>query len=416
MTTTTTKSVNNSSSVSQIAACLSESVTLQLNEKAGVLVREGKPVIHLGGGQPKSKAPIDTIEISERIIESREVRYTPASGTLAIKKEVVDYTKQHYGREVDVKNVIVSNGAKQCIYVAMQAILDPGDEMLMPTPYWVSYPEMVRMLGAVPVAVPPVSGSFIPEISEFEKLITPRTRAVIINSPNNPSGMMYPESFIRDIVAFCEQHHLYLIMDDIYHRLQFGGQTPISCFDYSSGHIDQSQIICINGVSKQYAMTGYRIGWAVAARSLIKVMGKIQGHQTSGPCTISQAAAVAALQSDQSTVAMLRETLERNRDLLVKSLGEIEGVKVTKPNATFYCFADFSAIDTDATRLANILIDRAQVITVPGKEFGMEGHLRISFCGSEKDITEGVARIKWAVDPNAASEITIGDHTFVRNW
>ena len=236
----------------------------------------------MGIGEPKSKAPFSALISATNIINSGEVRYTPSAGIPALKKAIVGYTENIYKYSVQPANVIASGGAKQSIIVAFQAILDPLDEVIFPVPYWVSYPEMVKLCGAVPVPVYPKDGSFYPTLQDIEKGCTPKTKAVIINSPNNPSGVMYSEKFISDIVQFCAKRDIWLIMDDIYHRLIFEGKKLISCFDYMKGSLEDSKLIAINGVSKQYAMTGFRVGWAVGNKKLVDVMTNIQGHQTSG--------------------------------------------------------------------------------------------------------------------------------------
>jgi aspartate aminotransferase len=283
-------------------------------------------------------------------------------------------------------------------------------------PYWVSYPEMVKLCGAVPVPVRPDDGSFHPRLKEIERTVTSYTKAVIINSPNNPSGVMYSEQFITEIVEFCEKRGLYLIMDDIYHRLVFDGKKPINCYKYAKDLSENSKLIVINGVSKQYAMTGFRIGWTVANKRVVQVMTNIQGHQTSGPSAICQHAAVAAINGVQSSVESLRLTLENNRNVMMGLLGAFDGVKAHKPDGTFYCFTDFSYYEKDSTKLAKLLVDKVRVVTVPGVEFGMEGYLRLSTCGTIKEIKDGIERMKWALDPNAPNELFIGDRKLVRDW
>jgi len=401
-------------SISQISRNINESITLKLNAKAAILRTKGEPVIHLGGGEPKSKAPDDAMVAAVDLLRTGEVRYTPADGIPALKQAIIRYTDEFYHRKVDPKNVIASCGAKSAIYGALQAILNPQEEVIFPAPYWVSYPEMVKMLGGVPVPVSPEDGSFYPRIQDIESRVGPNTKAVIINSPNNPSGAMYSEPFIADIVQFCEKRDLYLIMDDIYHRLIFDDKKPINCYDYAKDLDDKSKLVVVNGVSKQFAMTGYRIGWAVASQPLVEVMTTLQGHMSSGPSVVTQHGAVGAINGEQSHVETLRRTLEHNRNVLLDQLESFEGIKTTKPDGTFYCFADFSAYEKDSLKLANFLIDKVQVITVPGSDFGMEGHLRISYCGSIKDITEGVERMKWALDKNSPNELTIGDRKLVR--
>jgi aspartate aminotransferase len=403
-------------SISQIAKSISESVTLKLNEKAAILREKGDPVIHLGGGEPKSMAPMDAIIATSAHLNTGEIRYTPADGIPALKKAIIRYTEENYNRKVAPENVIVSGGAKQAIMVALQAVVNPQEEVIFPCPYWVSYPDMVKLCQGIPVPVTPEDGTFYPRIQDIEQRVGSYTKAVIINSPNNPSGVMYSKEFIADIVEFCEKKDLYLIMDDIYHRLVFDGRKPINSYEFAKDHSENSKLILINGVSKVYAMSGFRIGWAIANKNLIKVMTNIQGHQTSGPSVLLQKAAMGALNGIQSPIENLRATLENNRNVMIDHLNSFEGVKVTKPDGTFYCFADFSNYDKDSTRLSNMLIDKVQVLTVPGVEFGMEGFLRLSYCGSIKDITQGIERIKWALDLNSPNELYIGDRKLVRDW
>jgi len=403
-------------SISLIGKSISESATLKLNETAGILRAKGDPVIHLGGGEPKSKAPIDALVSAAALLNSGEVRYAPADGSPALKKAIIRYTDEFYHRKVEPENVIASGGAKQAIMVCLQAILNPQEEVIFPAPYWVSYPEMVKLCGAIPVPVTPEDGSFYPRLADIEQVVGSYTKAVIINSPNNPSGAMYSEEFIADIVQFCERRGLYLIMDDIYHRLIFDGRKLINCYDYAQDTGENSKLVVINGVSKQYAMTGFRVGWAVANKKLIEVMANIQGHQTSGPSVLLQHAAVGAINGVQSSVEALRLTLENNRNVMMEYLNSFDGVKAYQPDGTFYCFVDFSAYDKDSTRLSRLLLDKVQVVTVPGVEFGMDGFLRLSTCGTMKDITEGVERMKWALDPNAPNELYIGDRKLIRDW
>ena len=403
-------------SLSLVAKSIKPSPTLALNEKAAILREKGDPVIHLGGGEPKSRAPMDAILSAVNMLNSGEVRYAPADGIPDLKKSIIRYTEEYYHRKVNPENIIASSGAKQAIMVALQAILNPQEEVLFPAPYWVSYPDMARLVGAIPVAALPEDGSFYPRLKDLEMRVGSYTKAIIINSPNNPSGAMYSEEFIADIVDFCERKNIYLIMDDIYHRLVFDGKKPISAYDYTKKSVEESKLVIINGVSKQYAMTGFRIGWAVGNKKLIEAMANIQGHQTSGPSVLLQKAAVGAINGIQSGVENLRVTLENNRNVLVEQLRSFSGVKVHVPDGTFYLFADFSAYEKDSQKLSQFLIDKVMVLTVPGKEFGLDGYLRISYCGTIKDITEGIERMKWALDPNSPNELYIGDRKLVRDW
>jgi aspartate aminotransferase len=403
-------------SLSQLARSIKESVTLKLNETAALLREKGEPVIHLGGGEPKSKAPIDAVINCTSMLHTGEIRYTPPDGIPALKKAIIRYTEERYKKIVTANNVIVSGGAKQAIMVLLHAILDPKDEVIFPAPYWVSYPEMVKLAGGCPVVVTPEDGSFQPTLREIADTVGSYTKAIIINSPNNPSGAMFSKDFIAEIVEFCEKKSLYLIMDDIYNRLVFEGKSAPVCYDYTDAPLEQSKLVLINGVSKMYAMTGFRIGWAIANKELVEAMATVQSQQTSGPAAPSQWAAVGALNGVQSSVENLRMTLENNRNIMIDRLRAIDGVQVTKPDGTFYCFPDFSAYMKDSQKLANFLLEKVRVVTVPGKEFGFEGHLRLSYCGTIRDITEGLERIQWALDPTSANELYLGDRKLVRDW
>jgi aspartate aminotransferase len=403
-------------SLSQLALTIKESITLKLNETAALLREKGEPVIHLGGGEPKSKAPMDAVIGCTSVLQTGDIRYTPPDGIPALKKAIIRYTEERYNKIISADNVIVSGGAKQAIMVLLHAILDPKDEVIFPAPYWVSYPEMVKLAGGVPVVVTPEDGTFHPTLREIAETVGSYTKAIIINSPNNPSGAMFSKDFIAEIVEFCEKKSLYLIMDDIYNRLVFEGKSAPICYDYMEKPFEQSKLVVINGVSKMYAMTGFRIGWAIANKELVEAMATLQSQQTSGPSAPSQWAAVGALNGVQSSVENLRMTLENNRNVMVERLRAIEGVKVTKPDGTFYCFPDFSAYMKDSQALANFLLNKVRVVTVPGKEFGFEGHLRLSYCGAIREIMEGLERIQWALDPTSANELYLGDRKLVRDW
>jgi aspartate aminotransferase len=404
-------------SISQLARSIAESPTLKLNETAALLREKGEPVIHLGGGEPKSRAPVDAIINCTALLNTGEVRYTPADGIPALKKAIIRYTEENYNKCFGANNVIASNGAKQSIMVALYTILEPKDEVIFPAPYWVSYPEMVKLAGGVPVAVKAEDGSFCPTLEEMVASVGSYTKAIILNSPNNPSGVMYPEEFVAGIVELCEKRNIFLIMDDTYNRLVFDGRQPANAYAFAKNHTRSSPLIVVNCVSKMYAMTGFRIGWAVSDNTeVIEAMTNIQSQQTSGPSAPAQWAAAGALNGVQSSIASLRMTLENNRNILVDRLKAFTGVKVVKPQGTFYTFPDFSAYEKDSLKLSRFLLDKVRVVTVPGKDFGMEGRLRISFCGTIKEITEGVERIKWALDPNSPNELYLGDRKLVRDW
>jgi aspartate aminotransferase len=403
-------------SISQLAREVKPSPTLRLNEEAARLRDKGEPVIHLGSGEPKSKVPLDAVLASSAKLKTADIRYTPTEGIPSLIKAIIRYTEDVYHKVVAPENVCAHAGAKQAVYNILMTILNPQDEVIIPAPYWVSYPEIVKMLYGVPVIVKPEDGRFHPRMEDIREVVGSYTKAIIINSPNNPSGEVYSADFIREIVEFCEQKKIYLIMDDIYHRLIFDGRRTISCYDYAKDDSENSRLIVINGVSKMYAMTGFRIGWSIVNKKVNSALINIAAQNTSCPSVILQAAAVGALEGVQSGVESLRQTLENSRNVMLTELNAFTGIRTIKPGGTFYCLPDFRAYSNDSVELSKFLLEKALVVTVPGSEFGMEGHLRLSYCGTIKEITEGIRRIKWALDPDSPNEIYIGDRKFRRDW
>jgi aspartate aminotransferase len=403
-------------SISQLARSIVDSPTLRLNEEARLLRERGLPVIHLGIGEPKNKTPINAILAAANKLNSGEVKYTPTDGLPSLKKAIIAYTEDNYNRIIAPENIIVTNGAKQSLYNVIFSLVDPQDEVILLAPYWVSYPEMVKMVHGIPIIVTSKDGTFYPRMEDIIEAVSSYTKAIIVNSPNNPSGVVYPEEFISELVEFCETKGIYLIMDDIYHRLVFDGKQATPGYQFTDEDIESTKVIVTNGVSKLYGMTGFRIGWVIANRKLVEVMTNVQAQMTSNPGTILQAAAEGALNGLQSSVESLRLTIENNRNVIMQELRSFAGIRVTRPEGAFYCLPDFRAHEGNSVELANFLLNKALVVTVPGIEFGMEGHLRLSFSGTVKDITEGIARMKWAIDPESPREIYIGDRKLIRDW
>src|SRR5208283_4527688 len=264
-------------SVSQLAKSIAESPTLKLNEEARVLREKGEAVIHLGAGEPKNKAPINAILSAAAKLNAADIKYTPTDGIPSLKKAVIRYTEENYDRVVAPENVIVSSGAKQSVYNVLYSIINPQDEVIILAPYWVSYPEMVRMVLGIPGIVTPEDGTFYPRMEEIKKVVGSNTRAIIVNSPNNPSGVVYSDEFIKEIVDFCETKSIYLIVDDIYHKLIFDGRKAPNAYNHTTKDIEDTMVIIVNGISKLYGMTGFRIGWAIANRKLVNIMTNVQG-------------------------------------------------------------------------------------------------------------------------------------------
>jgi aspartate aminotransferase len=404
------------SSMSQLARSIVESPTLRLNEQARLLRERGEQVIHLGIGEPKNKAPIAAILQAAARLVGGDVKYVPTDGTPSLKKAILRYTEENYDRVVAPENVIVSDGAKPCLFNILYSICNPQDEVVVLAPYWVSYPEIIKMVGAVPVIVKPEDGTFIPRFEDIERMVGSSTKALILNSPNNPSGAVYPPELVEKIVQFCERKGIWLISDDIYHRLVFDGAKAAPSCSFSDKSPEETKVVLVNGVAKLYGMTGFRVGWVVAPRKLVEVMTNVQAQTTSCVSPVLQAAAEGALTGVQSIVDSLRLTIQNNRDVLMNELKTFTGVKIQKPSGTFYALPDFRAYSNDSVALCKLLLDKARVVTVPGREFGMEGHLRLSFSGTVKDVTEGIARMKWALDPTSPNEIWIGDRKLVRDW
>ena len=376
----------------------------------------GEAVIHLGIGEPKNKTPINAILTSAAKLTSGEVKYTPPDGVPSLKKAVVRYTEENYDRLVAPENVIVTNGAKQGLFNIFYSILNSQDEVVVIAPYWVSYPEIIRMCLGRPVIVTPEDGTFTPRFEDIERAVTSYTRAIIVNNPNNPSGAIYSPALIEKLVGFCERKGIFLICDDIYHKLTFDHKEAIPAIRYEKKDIEDSHVIIVNGVAKLYGMTGFRVGWVVAPRELIRVMTNVTVQITSGVSPVSQAAAEGALNGLQSVVEALRLQIQNNRDVLLQEMKSFNGARLIPPDGTFYALLDLRAFNNNSVELARFLLKKALVVTVPGKEFGMEGHIRISFSGSVKDVTEGVARMKWALNSTSPNEIYIGDKKSMRDW
>lgn len=402
--------------LSKLALEIAESPTLALNEEARLLRERGEAVINLGIGEPKNKTPIAAILASGAKLSSGEVKYTPPDGLPSMKKAVIRYTEENYNRLVAPENVIITNGAKQSLFNIFYSILNPQDEVIIIAPFWVSYPEMIKMCLGVPVVVTPEDGTFTPRFEDIERAITSSTRAIVVNSPNNPSGAIYPPELIEKIVELCERKGIFMICDDIYHKLVFGRNVAVPAYSFTKKEIDNSHIIVVNGVAKVYGMTGFRIGWVIAPRDLIKVMTNVLAQTTSCVSPIAQAAAEGALNGLQSVVEALRLQIQNNREVVLQEMRTFNGARLIEPKGTFYALLDLRAFNTNSVELSKFLLKKALVVTVPGREFGMEGHIRISFAGSIKDITEGIARIKWALDPTSPNEIYIGDKKMIRDW
>ena len=328
-------------SISQLARSIVESPTLRLNEEARLLRERGEPVIHLGIGEPKNKAPISAILASAAKLVSGDVKYAPTDGLPSLKKAILRYTEEFYDRVIAPENVIVSEGAKQSLFNILYTLCNAQDEVIVLAPYWVSYPEIVKMVQAVPVIVTPEDGSFVPRFEEVERAASSSTKALILNSPNNPSGAVFPEELVAKLVDWCERKGIWLIVDDIYHKLVFDGKVAAPAWRFTSKDVESSKVIVVNGVSKLYGMTGFRIGWVAANRELVRIMTNVQAQTTSCVPTTSQAAAEGALTGLQSYVESLRLTIQNNRDVLMQEIRTFQGVKLRQAGGDVLCASRF---------------------------------------------------------------------------
>ena len=300
------------------------------------------------GGEHKNKTPIAAVLASGARLTSGEVKYTPPDGLPSMKKAVIRYTEEIYNRLVAPENVLITNGAKQSLYNIFYSILNPQDEVIVIAPYWVSYPEMVKMCLGIPVVVTPEDGTFTPRFEDIERAVTSSTRAIIVNSPNNPSGAIYPPELIEKIVKLCERKGIFMICDDIYQKLTFDHNVASPAYLFTKKDVENSHIIVVNGVAKLYGMTGFRIGWVVAPRELVMVMTNVLAQTTSCVSPIAQAAAEGALNGLQSVVEALRLQIQNNRDVLLQELKAFTGVRLIEPKGTFYALLDLRAFNENS--------------------------------------------------------------------
>ncbi|MDR1684813.1 MAG: pyridoxal phosphate-dependent aminotransferase [Elusimicrobiota bacterium] len=399
--------------LSNLSGLIGESPTLNLNAKTAALKKQGLPIVHLGGGEPETPAPLSAVEAIIKKVQTRKIKYSPTTGGPELKKAVCDYTLRAYGKEVAPANVIVSTGAKQAIYNFLLCAVNPGDEVIFPVPYWVSYPDMITLVGGKPVPVKPAKGIEV-SFEEIAAAVTPKTKAIMFNNPGNPAGVVYGEDFVKKLVEFCEQKGIWLMTDDIYHQLVFGGIKTPSPFKYAK---NADNIVAINGVSKVYGLTGLRIGWAVSTnKTIIAAMGRMQAQTTSCNSDVTEAGALGALTGPQDCITELVSTLQDNKNALMAEYKKIKNIGVTEPKGTFYSFVDFSAYNKDSIALSTFLLDKVMVATVPGVSFGLEGYLRISYCAGKENILEGMRRIVWALDKDAKEPLKIGDTLIHKDW
>jgi aspartate aminotransferase len=392
--------------ISQRARNTAPSPTLGITAKANALKAQGVDVVSFGAGEPDFDTPAHIKQAAVEALNQGYTKYTPSAGSVELKEAIVAKLARDNGLQYKPAQVIVSCGAKHSLYNVMQALLDPGDEVIIPAPYWVTYPEQVRLAEGKSVIVETSpDNDFMPTAESVRAAITPRTKALILNSPSNPTGGVAGRQLVADLAGLAVEHNFLIISDEIYEKLLYDGRRHTSPGALSEAAYQH--VVTINGVSKAYSMTGWRIGYAAAADTeLISAMGRLQDQSTSNPTSIAQKAAVAALNGSQSTVEEMRYAFEERRDLIVEKLNAVPGFTCRTPGGAFYAFADVSGalgkrhgakVIADGDALTAYLLDEARVAVVPGSGFGAGSYIRLSYATSKENILKGLERIDAAI-------------------
>lgn len=389
-------------SISQRALAVQPSATLAITNKANQLRAAGQPVIGYGAGEPDFPTPGHIVEAAvEAARHPKSHRYSPAAGLPELRQAIVDKTKRDSGLATSVENVMVTNGGKQAVYLACQALLDPGDEVLLPAPYWVTYPEAVALAGATAVPIPTDEGTnFTVTVDQLEASTTDRTKMVIFVSPSNPTGAVYQREQMAEVAAWAADRGVWVLTDEIYEHLVYDGAEFISMPEAFPEVSDRC--VVVNGVAKTYAMTGWRVGWLIGPEEVAKGATRIQSHLSSNVNNVAQAAALAAVTGPLDAAFEMREAFDRRRRTMVSMLRAIDGVTCAEPQGAFYAFPnlkgllgrDFAGRNAATTLdLASILLDAVNVAIVPGEAFGAPGYARLSFALSDDDLVEGLSRV-----------------------
>jgi len=391
------------SRVSKRIAAIAESATLAVDGKAKALKAAGRPVIGFGAGEPDFPTPDYIVNAA---IEAAKLpanhRYTPTPGLPELRDAIVKKTKRDSNYEITADQVLVTNGGKQSVYQSFASVLDPGDEVLLPSPYWTTYPECIKLAGGTPVEVfADESQNYLVSIAQLEKALTPKTKVLLFCSPSNPTGSVYSPQQVKEIGQWAYQKGLWVITDEIYEHLLYDSAVAPSICVAVPELADRT--IIINGVAKTYAMTGWRVGWMIGPKDLIKAATNLQSHLSSNVSNVSQRAAIAALTGDLSAVHKMGEAFDRRRKLIVKLLNEIPGVSCPTPTGAFYVYPSVKNVlgkeirgkrPTTSAELATLILDEVEVAAVPGEAFGPSGYLRFSYALGDEDIVEGIGRVK----------------------
>lgn len=388
--------------LSRIALAIEPSATMAIDSMFKQMKADGLDVIGFGAGEPDFPTPDYIKEVGIQAIQNNDTKYTPSVGTVALRKAICQRLKEDCGVEYTPAEVAVSNGAKPCVYVALRALVNPGDEVILPAPYWVSYIELIRMVGGVPVVVEATEAEHFKITPEkLSAAITPKTKCMILNNPSNPTGMMYSRKELEEIAKVCVEKDIYVISDEIYYRLAYDNEEFVSFA--ALGEDVKARTLLVNGVSKSYAMTGWRIGYVAAPAAISKVIGNYLGHCTGSPSSISQAAAAEALSASQETVEKMQEAFEERRNYMVERMNQIEGVSCIKPEGAFYVMMNISKIFgkelfghviKDADDFGNMFLKYGKVAVVPGTSFGAPEFIRWSYATSMENIKAGLDRLE----------------------
>jgi aspartate aminotransferase len=378
--------------VSDRLLSLAESLTVAVEVKIQERAAKGEDIVNFGVGQPDFPTPPHVCEAARRAVEAGATRYTPPGGTTELRREAAAFFQKR-GVPATPADTVVSCGAKHALYNAMAAVLEPGDEVLLPVPYWVTYPEQVKLAEGRAVEVTPASGLKVTP-ADLDRARTPRTRLLVLNSPNNPSGVLYDRKETEALVRWCLDHDVLILSDEIYDRMVYDGKQAVS--PASLGDKAAARTITVNGVSKSYAMTGWRIGFVTGPERVMEAIIRFQGQTTGNPAAVSQAAALAALRGPQESVDLMRAAFERRRNVVVEALRGIAGVELVVPDGAFYAFprvARATRASGGSVALAERLIDRG-VGVVPGAGFGADDHIRVSFAVADDRLMEGMKRLR----------------------
>lgn len=388
--------------LSKKASNIEPSITLAITAKAKELKSQGIDIIGFGAGEPDFNTPANIRNASIEAMEKGYTKYTPASGINELKEAIINKFKNDNNLQYKSSQIIISTGAKQCLSNAFFAILNPGDEVLIATPYWVSYPELIKLSDGVPVFVKTnQENSYKYDIESLKQYITSKTKAIIINSPNNPTGSIYTKEELIKLAEFAKEHDLIIISDEIYEKLIYGDDEHVSIASLSEDAYKRT--IVINGVSKTYSMTGWRIGYAAASEEIVKLMSNIQSHTTSNPNSIAQYASLEALAGTQEFIHVMKQEFKNRRDYIVTRINGIENISCIEPKGAFYVFIDISKIIGKSVEGESIensldfcskLLEKGKVAAVPGEAFGIDGFIRISYATSMENIKEGLNRIE----------------------